>query len=285
MNAVTILDIILGLAFVYLILSLICSSLVEWWSAVTTRRARMLRASVERLLGGAQLAAHFHRHPLIAGLTKASGYPTYISSRTFAQAFVNLTMTISSQSGGTTSVTVKSEGLSAPQKTLVESLHQGSSSVGEIEDRVATWFDGAMERVSGWYKRWTQLWTIILAAGVVWAADVDTLRLARELNQNAALRSALAERAVTAGRTDDIKTLKADLGQLDLPGLSRTSGDSRQTSNGPFDVVHAAGLLITMVAVSLGAPFWFDLLNRLVNLRQTGGKPKTVAEEKPIVGQ
>ena len=113
MNAVTILDIIVGLAFVYLILSVICSSLVEWWSAVTTRRARLLRVSIERLLGGEQLAARFNGHPLIAGLTKGSGYPNYIGSRTFAQAFINLTMTITSAEGGLATVTVRSEGLSA----------------------------------------------------------------------------------------------------------------------------------------------------------------------------
>ena len=40
------------------------------------------------------------------------------------------------------------------------------------------------------------------------------------------------------------------------------------------------GLLMTVVLVSLGAPFWFDLLNKLVNLRATGTPPKT-KEETP----
>ena len=41
-----------------------------------------------------------------------------------------------------------------------------------------------------------------------------------------------------------------------------------------------AGLLVTAGALSLGAPFWFDLLNKLVNLRAAGKKPKTPEEEK-----
>jgi hypothetical protein len=36
----------------------------------------------------------------------------------------------------------------------------------------------------------------------------------------------------------------------------------------------AAGLAITVLAVSLGAPFWFDLLNKLANLRASGPKPQ-----------
>jgi hypothetical protein len=33
------------------------------------------------------------------------------------------------------------------------------------------------------------------------------------------------------------------------------------------------GWLLTALAISLGAPFWFDLLNKLVKLRAAGGKP------------
>jgi hypothetical protein len=41
-----------------------------------------------------------------------------------------------------------------------------------------------------------------------------------------------------------------------------------------------AGILITIVSLSLGAPFWFDLLVKLVNLRRSGLKPKTMAERR-----
>jgi hypothetical protein len=37
------------------------------------------------------------------------------------------------------------------------------------------------------------------------------------------------------------------------------------------------GWLITAFAVSLGAPFWFDLLNKFVNIRASGKAP----EEEP----
>lgn len=41
------------------------------------------------------------------------------------------------------------------------------------------------------------------------------------------------------------------------------------------------GFLITALAISLGAPFWFDLLNRFVNLRVTGTKPENTKEQSP----
>jgi hypothetical protein len=37
-------------------------------------------------------------------------------------------------------------------------------------------------------------------------------------------------------------------------------------------LISLPGWLVTAMAASLGAPFWFDILNKLVNLR-VGGKP------------
>ena len=33
------------------------------------------------------------------------------------------------------------------------------------------------------------------------------------------------------------------------------------------------GFFVTALAISLGAPFWFDLLRKLVNIRSAGNKP------------
>lgn len=41
------------------------------------------------------------------------------------------------------------------------------------------------------------------------------------------------------------------------------------------------GFLLTAIAMSMGAPFWFDLLNKLVNLRGSGVKPKNKTEDSP----
>jgi hypothetical protein len=37
---------------------------------------------------------------------------------------------------------------------------------------------------------------------------------------------------------------------------------------------HLLGWLLTAMAVSLGAPFWFDLLNKLVSVRVSGNPPE-----------
>jgi hypothetical protein len=52
-------------------------------------------------------------------------------------------------------------------------------------------------------------------------------------------------------------------------------------TNDPSGGLKVLGLLATVAAVSLGAPFWFDLLKSLVNVRMAGEKPLDLTTEKP----
>lgn len=264
MNAITILDVILGLGFVYLVFSLICSAVVEWMSAIFERRAKMLRRGVTELLGGT-LAEALLAHPLVQGVSKPKRAPNYLVEATFARALVQMTLDITHPPGGLPSIVVK-PGLDCRVTTLMEALVQGSNSVPGIQEGIEKWFHGAMERVSGWYKRWTQLWTVVVSLTVVLVCQVDTIRIARELNHNSAVRTAIIERAVAAGKADSIEAVKHDLSQL----------KELQLGTGPhnsWEFGSVVGLLISVFAISLGGPFWFDFLNRFVNLRQTGTKP------------
>ncbi len=38
------------------------------------------------------------------------------------------------------------------------------------------------------------------------------------------------------------------------------------------------GLLATVLAIMMGAPFWFDLLNKISNMRGTGARPPTAED-------
>jgi hypothetical protein len=41
----------------------------------------------------------------------------------------------------------------------------------------------------------------------------------------------------------------------------------------------AVGLFLTVLAVSLGAPFWFDMLNKFVNIRSAGARPEKAKKQ------
>ena len=114
------LDVVIGLAFVYLLFSLLCSAVQEGIAGVFDLRARNLEAALRSLLedkkagqtgsdppaaesGGRdleKLADKFYDHGLIRGLYKDAGSiasfgrkmrgPSYIQSRTFATALLDL---------------------------------------------------------------------------------------------------------------------------------------------------------------------------------------------------
>ncbi len=89
-----VLEVIIGLVFLYLLLSLICSALNEWIAGLLALRSKTLRDGIENMLVDpyAQgLAERFFDNPLITGLArKGSGsFPSYIDARTFTMALLD----------------------------------------------------------------------------------------------------------------------------------------------------------------------------------------------------
>ena len=93
------------------------------------------------------------------------------------------------------------------------------------------------------------------------------------------MRSAIAERAIATGKASSIDGMKQGLGELKELQLGVGGGPA---AGAPWTGERVLGLLISILAISLGAPFWFDFLNRFVNVRQTGTKPTATAGQ--IVG-
>ena len=272
----TILDVMIGTVYVYLFFSILCSGITEWISRLRKLRARVLWAAMNKLLvrsGGGHFAKAFHSHPLIRNLTEKGPYPTYIPSLHFALAFMDLAIDFAMPQApgaipGLAKIkpnlnTDEKPEFTEPEKQLVNSLISGLNSPGAVQTRLERWFNDAMERVSGWYKRKTYSTLLIVSLLVSLGFGVDTFRLANGLYRNNAVREAIIKKAqVTLDKATD--PMKADVSLKDLAvpiGWSRPVGLS------------ILGCLVTAFALTLGAPFWFDLLGRLVNLRQTGVPP------------
>ena len=93
-----ILDVAIGVVFVYLLLSLIVTAANELIAAVFKMRGRVLWQGICNLLptgaGKENMARQVYQHPLIKGLSQSTR-PSYIPSRTFALALLDVV------SGGT----------------------------------------------------------------------------------------------------------------------------------------------------------------------------------------
>jgi hypothetical protein len=289
-----VLEIVIGLSFIYLLFSLLCSSINEWFARWRNWRGQELRLGINKLLADPDesgLARAVQQHPLIKGLEQGGRYPSYIASSTFALALMEIaiefqtpiTNTIPEPKIKTTIKDNRNNTLTFTneQQALVRSLSQGATSAFSLASIIERWFDSSMERVSGTYKRKTQLSIVLIACAVAVLCNVDTVRIARELNRNGTLRTVLVKRAQgVIDKTSDPNSIKPaeELAALQLPlgwGSFAHIWDAigRACSEPSLLVAKLFGLLISCLALSLGAPFWFDLLSKLVNLRQTGVPP------------
>ncbi|MGO9951612.1 MAG: hypothetical protein ACLPN1_05300 [Dissulfurispiraceae bacterium] len=164
-----------------------------------------------------------------------------------------------------------------------------------LQSNIEQWFNEAMDRVSGWYKRWSQKVLLVIAIILVIVSNADTLTLAKRFACDGALRASVvtvAEKAVLnpAGNpSDDIKAKQDILKEADTLGLP-LGWAPRENDPGKSDQVphcclgwllKLVGLFMTICAVSLGAPFWFDTLSKFVNIRGAGTPPGESRKSAP----
>jgi hypothetical protein len=85
-----ILDTLIGVVMIFLLLSLICTMVNELIALWLKKRAKELEKGIGKLLTSPQLLDKFYTHPLIKGLCPDERKPSYIPSRTFALALMDI---------------------------------------------------------------------------------------------------------------------------------------------------------------------------------------------------
>lgn len=339
-----VLEIAIGLIFVYLLFSLVCSALSEIIAWFLNLRANTLRGGIETLLQddacaelvrqNPRLKATFDKgvaagkhavqnvtstlyaHPLIKGMTHGDRLPSYIPKHIFTAAFLDVLKGVAKVGPQATQQKDSLQKLrdavaSLPEQSEIRQqleavLDDTVTDFREAHARVEKWFDDSMERVSGWYKRRAQTIVLAIAVVVVAITNADSVMIVRALAQDAPLRAGLvaaAEQYTETGAPEtrnqpdihaavtQLQQIQSQMTALRLPigwvtaseakDLGIPANDSRLIPN---DVMKwmgkLVGLLFTIFAVSMGAPFWFDTLNKVVNARITGNQPPETQAKK-----
>jgi hypothetical protein len=190
----------------------------------------------------------------------------------------------------------------APLMPLMTSVNTlvttAEDDITSVRTSIENWYNDHMDRVSGWYKRHVAWFTIIAGAILVILLNINAITVGRALYSNSVIGSAVATAAgnrppcTTADSTclGQLQTDLATAAQAGLPigwatvsacadarpacnwwqarGITSTTGSSAWQI-----LLVVVGFLITIVALSPGARFWFDLLGKLGTLRSTGPKP------------
>jgi uncharacterized membrane protein YgcG len=206
----TALEVLIGMVFIYLLLSLLCSAVAEYIEAWRNVRAKNLRKGIELLLNdldeagvnikqGTDLASRLYQHGLVRPLYRRAGQlPSYIPSRTFALALWNIA-TEKAGPGTTDLAKIRAVIDAVPNHELKQALEtlidDAQGNFAKARRNIEDWYEGAMDRVSGWYKRRVQM--LLLAIGFVTAAAInaDTINIAKVLIRDPALRSSVVAAA------------------------------------------------------------------------------------------
>jgi hypothetical protein len=307
-----ILGVAIGIATVCLIFSVLASHLQELWAAFSARRAAALEIAIGNMLSNADLSKAFFEHPLIQSISFSSASsvifrrntppvlrPSYISSDIFSRVLQSVLTTSHSLTatelpsiiGALPESMVKNR-----MKTLILGIESDATA---CNDAIERWYDGTMDRINGLYKRDTQIVLLFLGLILAIACNANLLRVAGTLWTSAAARDEVnavaqmygckdgancnADKTYITARTDIEKNLKS----LPLGYESFDPFDYWKTAPGKFSkpllaewLFNLGGWLLTAIAVSLGAPFWFDLVNKLVNIRMVGQKPISTVDPR-----
>jgi len=322
-----ILDVTIGVVFVFFIVSILCSAIREGIEAWMKSRATHLEQGIRELLhdrDAVGLARQFFEHPMIYGLyaggyeksptstwwptalTRGRNLPSYIPSRNFALALMDMAArgpvvdqaTSSPISGAITfddlRANIATIGNPPVQRALLSAIDTAQGDLQKAQKNIEDWYDSAMDRVSGWYKRSTQwiLFAIGLSAAVVF--NVNTLTVVDYLYSEKAARQALVARAQVvaadpASPSATYNLARHELESNNLPiGWGNRAAKVAERTQGRWDVLvmTTLGWLLTAIAASLGAPFWFDLLNKMMVIRSTvkphEKSPEEASEDRQV---
>ncbi len=278
-----VLEVATSIVFIYLLLSLLCTTINEQViTRVSSLRARMLQAGIKNMLtSSATNAAHVetantmmqqvYNTPLIKGLSRNAAAskphkPSYIPADIFAVALMNTDLVKDYKANK------EAGNIPAVIASIIEKA--GGDTAKEVV-AVEKWFNDTMDRVSGWYKRRVQVIIFILGLVIVVGLNIDTLSLITSLSNDAVIRSTIisaAQGSATSSVNTSLPTLVNNV-KMFQPEIGWSAAGA--LPGNPWGwILKIVGLLATTFAISLGSPFWFDVLNKFISFRASGPPPQ-----------
>lgn len=172
------------------------------------------------------------------------------------------------------------------------------SEVDLFRSKVENWFDMSMDRIGGTLKRkYTRRLTFVIGVATVLLLNADSIAISKYLYSNPDARARFAASAYAEVKSGDhldsaiaqLNTTAANTIRMKLKEIERVkdglsealpigwkAGELREPDghlSGRLLFSKITGLLATILAIMLGASFWFDLLSKIADLRGTGAKP------------
>lgn len=251
-----ILDVAIGIVFVYLILSLLVTSINEWIAGMFYMRAKTLRRAITRLVEApaftpppgkkvetppqpeppGERTRQFYDHPKIAALADGKTPPSYIPAETFAEVVRELGWHQSEAAADPKAqvAPVAKTGKTAAAPVSDAAVGVPSAAGAAQVDPLEKLFNDTMDRATGWYKREVQQMTCAVGIAIVVLGNADTLQIANILWASPTLRDAVVQqagKAVQSGSTIEQRVKDARYPTTNPIPSSDESSAEEQDSN------------------------------------------------------
>ncbi|MEB3180420.1 MAG: hypothetical protein VKL59_15520, partial [Nostocaceae cyanobacterium] len=192
------------------------------------------------------------------------------------------------------------DSLSVLAKRAQSRVKTTEAGINILRQEIEMGFDRTMDRAAGVYKRNAKGVAILIGLFLAVTANADTFHMVSRLAKDSALRATITDNAgqIVADNPQeipDLETLKIQtdkaLEDISLPIGWGTANLEKQIAWTPKMSPSAIavqllwripGWIISGIAIAMGAPFWFDLLSKIVNVRNAGKQPVSSSQSYPI---
>jgi hypothetical protein len=228
-----VLDIVIGLVFIYLLYSLLATIIQEIIASYFGFRAKILERAVFRMLedenkfasrfkrvlylfkksgNGGELNStsyEYYKHPLIQFLGESDnhGKPSYINKQTFSKVMVDLLRGKDVKPGDDVKALIQialdnkktnwgEAQINEQTLSYLKSIWaDAEGDIVKFRNHLETWFDETMDRASGWYKKHTQFILFFVGLAIAIVFNVDTIKLVNKLEKDPKLREQIVQQA------------------------------------------------------------------------------------------
>lgn len=284
----------------------------KWWknlfSNISVNKAIRKFDNYENIQGEPETREYreffreFSEHVLIHQIQRLDGkWPSYLSKARFSQVIIGLVVDPSLDTNqGISYQTLKASIQKVPEsnsnlkKVLTQLFSVSDGDPTAFQNQLEAWFQETQDRVAGWYKRQVRYRLFVIGIVMAVGINIDAVAIFQELNSESQAAELIAntaeklivtieapeensitsvdqlsERIGLVKEIDSILTSEEVYIPIGWPVVKNTSSSFWETWG-----IKILGWLITALAMSMGATFWFDVLDKLIRIRHAGILPR-----------
>ncbi len=298
-------DILIGFSVIMLVVSMSVTLIIQWIVHITGMRGKKLLAGITDLIhqidpklltidhaqdianqvlthrmlahGADGMAEVVHREELVKILLELGGNPDSPARQALATTLTNLG--VPDPSGTLNAVNMLSMRMEAEQPQLASHVREATAVItkagSQFVAKINSWFDPTIDRVSESFTTYSRYWTVAISLLLAFFLQIDSFKIINRLSIDDSLRASLIKAVPDPNQPKPSDPLEKST-QDNLAQLRNLASDQLVTwpawpvwtswKNG-WSQSSLCGILLSSVLLSLGAPFWFNMLSNLVKLR------------------